>query len=211
MDPATMAAMAQMFGQAKDKFGGGLGSFLNGIFNDPRKPYAEAQRAYDPWMDQASGVLNPFVQEGQKGMGKYEDWLEGMKDPSAFINKMMGGYQESPYAKYLQDYAQRAGTNAASASGLIGSTPFMQASQENAAGIASKDMQDWLKNVLGINTQYGKGWGDIMGQGFNAAQGQANIFGQRGADEAKLAYGKEAAGQSRTGNIVGGLLSMFGF
>lgn len=208
MDPATMAMFAN---QAKNQFGGGLGSFLNGIFNDPRKAYAEAQRAYDPWMDRASGAYNPFYEEGQKGMGKYEDWLGSMENPWEFINNAMGKYQESPYAKYLQDYAQKAGTNAASASGLTGSTPFAQQMQQNAANISSQDMQNWLNQVLGINSQYGKGWGDIMNQGFNAAQGMANVFGQRAGDEAKMAYGKEAAGQSRTGNIVGGLLQMFGF
>lgn len=211
MDPATMAALASMFSGAKDNFGGGLASFLGNMFNDPRKPYAEAQRSYGPWADKAAGVYNPFYQEGQKGMGKFEDWLNGMKDPSGFINNLMGGYKESPYAKYMQDYATRAGTNAASASGLSGSTPFMQASQENAAGIASKDMQDWLGRVLGINTQLGQGWGDIMHQGFNAAQGMGNIFGNRARDEAELGYGKEAAGQSRGNGIIGGLLHMFGY
>lgn len=211
MDPATMAMLAQMAGNAQGNFGQGLSSLFSGIFTDPRRAFGEAQRAYDPWMDRASGALNPFVQEGQKGMGKYEDWLGGMSDAPGFINKMMGGYQESPWAKYMQDYAQRAGTNAASASGMVGSTPFMQASQQNAAGIASQDMDKWLQHALGINTQYGKGWGDIMGQGAQAAGQQANIFGQRAGDEAQMAYGKEAAGQSRTGNIIGGLLKMFGF
>jgi hypothetical protein len=211
MDPATMAALASMFGQAKNSFGGGLSSFLGGIFNDPRKAYAEGQRAYDPWSDKAAGVFNPFYQEGQKGIGKYEDWLGRMENPQDFINNLMGGYKESPYAKYLQDYATRAGTNAASASGLIGSTPFMQAAQENAAGIASKDMQDWLGRVLGINSEYGRGWGNIMNQGFNAAQGMSNVFGNRARDEAEMAYGKEAASQSRGNNIISGLLQMFGF
>lgn len=204
------AGAAQAAGDAWQQRLGGFGSLLNGLFNDPRQAYGDAQRSYDPWMQKATDAYNPFYQAGTEGIGKYQDWLGGMQDPSGFINNLMGGYQESPYAKYLQDYANKAGINAASASGLTGSTPWMQQSQQNAAGIASGDMQNWLSQVLGINSQYGQGWGNIMGQGFNAASGMANIFGQRAQDEAQLAYGKEAAGQSRTGNIVGGLLSMFG-
>lgn len=201
------------FGSGMDfgsNFGQGLSSFLGGVFTDPRRSFSEAQRSYGPWMDRASGVFNPFIQEGQKGMGRYGDFLEGMRDPSEFINKLMGGYQESPYSKYLKDYINRAGINAASESGLIGSTPYMQAAQENASGIVSRDMQDWLSRVLGISTQYGQGLGDLMRQGATAAGQQANIFGQRGADEALLSYGKESADHSRTGNIIGGLLKMFG-
>jgi len=188
---------------------GGLGSVLGGIFNDPRHAYAEGQRAYDPWMDRAAGAYNPFYQGGIEGMGKYKDWLNGMSNPQDFINNIMGGYQESPWARYQQQQAERAGTNAASASGLIGSTPWAQQMQQNAAGISSQDMQQWLANVLGINTQYGQGQQNLMNQGFNAAQGMGNIFGQRARDAAQMAYGKERAGDERSGNIIGGLLQMF--
>jgi hypothetical protein len=203
------ADFAQQAGQAWKSKLGGLGSLLGGIFNDPRHAYAEGQRAYDRNMDRAEGAYNPFYQSGIEGMGKYKDWLSGMSNPQDFINKLMGGYQESPYAKYLQQQAGAAGTNAASASGLIGSTPWAQQMQQNAAGISSGDMQDWLSRVLGINSEYGRGQQNLMGQGFNAAQGLGNIFGQNARDQAQMAYGKERAGDERSGNILGGLFQMF--
>ena len=42
-----------------------------------------------------------------------------------------------------------------------------------------------------------QGWGDIMHQGFNAAQGMGNIFGNRARDEAELGYGKELSNLNR--------------
>lgn len=185
---------------------GGLSSFLGGVLNDPRKAYANAERAYDPWSERASNAFNPFVNAGEGAIGPYQNWLSQMSNPVNFLNNLSSQYQESPYAKYLQQQVQRAGTNAASASGLIGSTPFLQQSQENAENISSRDMQNWLSQVLGLNTQYGQGWGNLIGTGLQAAGGQSNVFGQRAADEAALAYGKEAAGQSRNSNIIGGLL-----
>ncbi len=211
MDPATLAMLAQMFGQGMSKEGRGIGSILGNLFNDPRSPYAEAQKAYGPWMDKAGEAYNPFYKGGVDALGKYQGALDRMSNPSDFINNLMGNYKESDWAKYMQDYANKAGINAASASGLVGSTPYLQQAQQNAAGIASKDMQEWLQNVLGVNREYLGGQADIFGKGFGAAQGMANIFGQRGANEAQLAYDKERAGQDRNAGIIGGLLNMFGF
>ena len=80
-------------------------------------------------------------------MHDYQDWLQTQKDPSKFINDQMANYQESPYAHYLQQQSMRAGQNAASASGLSGSTPLMQQMQQNSGQIASGDMNQWLQNV----------------------------------------------------------------
>lgn len=213
MDPATLAMIAQMFsgmGKGLSSNAGGLGSIFGNIFNDPRHPYSEAQRAYGPWMDRASNAYNPFYKAGTDAIGKFQGGLDQMANPSDFINKLMGNYKESDYSKYLQDQAGKAGINAASASGMIGSTPFAQQMQQNAAGIASQDMNQWLQNVLGINRDYLSGYGDLMHQGFNAATGQSNIFGQRAGDEGNLAYAKERAANERGKGILGGLFSMFG-
>lgn len=184
---------------------GGLGDIFTNLFYNPSDPYRKAQRDYDFYMDKSANELNPFSEAGQKGLGGLEDWLSGMKDPQEFINKIMGGYQESPYAKYLQQQAQRAGINAGSATGMVGSTPWAQQMQENAAGISSKDMQDWLGRVLGLNTQYGAGQQHLADMGYNAARDKANIFGQRAGDEGRLEYQKELARQGRGGGILSGL------
>jgi hypothetical protein len=192
------------YGMFSDKMGG-LGSFLGNLFNNPADAYKKAGNAYRPWMNKAEGALNPFAQAGQQGMGNYQDWLAGMKDPSQFINQLMSGYSESPQAKYLQDTAMRAGQNAASADGTMGSTPFQQQSQLNATNIASGDIQNWLSRVLGINTQYGEGQNNLMGQGFNASMGLANLYQNRGQYEAGLGYGQEAGNQQRNQDMLGGL------
>lgn len=212
MDPQTMMMLANLFtGGGQGSGGSGFATLLNNMFNDRRKPFAEAERAYGPNMDRAAQAYNPFYQAGTQAMGNYQQGLDKMKDPTAYLNNLMGNYKESDYAKYLQDQTSKAGMNAASASGLIDSTPFAQQMQQNAAGIASQDMDKWLRNALGINKDYLTGQSDIYGKGLTAAQGMSNVFGQRAQDEAGLAYGKEAAGQAGSGGIIGGLLKMFGF
>jgi hypothetical protein len=133
-----------------------------------------------------------------------------MQDPSGFINKLMGGYQESPYAQNLQRQSRQAGTNAASASGLIGSTPFAQQMQQNAGNIASQDQNQWLQNVLGINSQYGQGQAGLMQQGQGAANSLTDLLNQYMQNKAQMAYGQESANQGQTGSLFSGLAGLFG-
>jgi len=189
-------------------FGGGIGQFIGGLFGDSDQPYEDAMDQYRQWAKRGEDVQNPFLKAGTGAIGNYQDWLNGMKDPSGFINNLMGKYQESPWAKYMQQQAMRAGNNAASASGLIGSTPFAQQMQQNAAGISSQDMQNWLGQVLGINTQYGAGNQYLMGQGANAANQLTNMFNQMGGRMGEAAYGAGAGRNQDRNNLWGGLFNI---
>jgi len=191
-------------------FGAGLGSFLGGLFNDYEAPYDEAGEAARPWYDRAAGEFEPYSQFGQRGMGKFEDWMNGMKDPSGFINNLMNNYQESPWSRFSKDQAMRGGMNAASAAGTIGSTPFSNEMAQQSAGISSQDMQNWLSQVLGINSQYGQGWQNAINTGANAAGGRANIFNNRGEMEAGIAGNKAAGRNQRWNDIFGGIGNMAG-
>lgn len=194
----------------KGMFGSGLGGFLGGLFGDSGKPYDEAMKQYQDWMNKSQGVQQPYLNAGTGAIGDYQDWLKGQKDPTKFINDIMGKYNESPYAHYLQQQSQAAGQNAASASGLMGSTPLMQQLQQNSSNIASGDMNQWLQNVLGINTQYGQGQKDLMGVGQNSANSLTNMYNNMGQKMGEAAYGKEAGKKNDFWNTIGGIGSMIG-
>ena len=199
----TMAFDSEMFGS-------GLGGFLGGIFGDSGKPYDKAMEQYQQWANKAQQTQQPYQQAGEGAIGDYQKWLQGQQDPSKFINDQMGKYQESPYARYMQQQSMNAGQNAASASGLMGSTPLMQQLQQNAGNIASQDQNQWLQNVLGINTQYGQGQQNLMTGGQNAANSLTNMYNQMGQNMGQAAYGKEAGKKQDFWNTIGGGLGMIG-
>jgi hypothetical protein len=191
-------------------FGSGLGGFLGGIFGDSGRPYDKAQQQYQQWTDKGQGTQQPFVDAGHGAIGDYQKWLQSQQDPSKFINDQMNNYQESPYAQYLQRQSQNAGQNAASASGLMGSTPMMQQMQQNSHDIASQDQNQWLQHVLGINTQYGQGQENLMNGGRGAANSLTNLYADTGHNMAEQAYNKEASKQNNFWNTIGGGVGMIG-
>lgn len=189
---------------------GGLGAILGGLFGNSDAPYKDAMKQYQKYFQGAQNFQNPFFNAGQQGMGNYQNWLQGQQDPSAFLNKLMGGYQESPFAKNLQQQSMRAGQNAASAEGTLGSTPMMQQAQQNAGQIASADQNQWLQNALGINTQYGQGQQNLMQGGQNAANQLSSLFSGAAGDMGNLAYGKRAGKNQDFMSILSGLFSPMG-
>src|ERR1043165_4147194 len=119
--------------------GNAFGGILGGMFGHSDKPYETAGQQYQQYGNMGRQTQMPFYQAGQQAIPAYQNWLQSQSNPSEFINSLMGNYQESPYARYLQQQSMRAGQNMASANGLSGSTPFMQQMQQNAANISSQD------------------------------------------------------------------------
>lgn len=191
-------------------FGSGMGGFLGGLFGNSGAPYDRAMDQYRQYGNAGRDAQMPYYNAGQGAMGDYQKWLQGQQDPSGFINNLMGQYKESPYAQYEQQQSLRAGQNAASASGLMGSTPMMQQLQQNAGNIASQDQNQWLQNVLGINKQYGEGQQDMMHGGQNAANSLTNLYGQMGDRMGQAAYGRQAGKQQDFWNTLGGIGGMIG-
>lgn len=191
-----------------NSFMNGAQGFFGGLFGDSGSPYKDAMKQYEKWAGKGEGAQNPFLDFGKRGMSGYEDWLGGMKDPSGFINHLMGGYQESPYAHYQQEQAMRAAQNQGSASGLTGSTPLTQFAQQNAQNISSGDMNQWLQNVLGINSQYGAGLNNQIGYGQHAADQLTGMYGDMGRQMGEGAFGRRAGQMQDRNNMWGGLFDI---
>lgn len=205
-----MGGMGDVFQQMGHQFWGGFPGIMQGMFGDSGRPYQRAGDAYKPYYEEAKGYQNPFFSAGQGAIPDFQKWLQGQQNPSGFINNLMGQYQESPYAHYQQQQGMRAARNMGSATGLTGSTPLMQQAQQNAQNISGQDMNQWLQNVLGINTQYGAGQSGLMGMGQHAGDYLSQLAGNAGEYMGGTAYGREAGRQQDQNSLWSGIAKMFG-
>lgn len=190
--------------------GGYLGQFLGGMFGNSGNPYQQAGNAYQQWAQKGINAQNPFYQGGLGGMGAYQAALGRMQDPNAFVKGIMANYQQSPWAKFETQQGLNAGSNAASASGTLGSTPFSQSQQQFAQGVSSQDMQNYLNSVLGANQSYLNGEGNLAGMGANAANQMSGMYGQMGTNMGQAAYGQQAGQNQDWNNMIGGGIGLAG-
>lgn len=204
--------MANTFGGGFNPQGflSGLGGLFGGLFGNSGAPYDAYSNEYKNYAGQGVNAQQPYYNAGTGAIKDYQDWLNKQKDPTGFINNLMGQYQESPYAHYLQQQSVNAGQNAASASGLSGSTPLMQQLQQNAGNISSQDQNQWLQNVLGINTQYGQGQNNLINGGRESANTLSNLYNQMGQNLGEAAYGRKAGKKQDFWNTLGGIGSLIG-
>jgi hypothetical protein len=191
-------------------FSSGIGSLFGGLFGHPGRAYDKEAEQYQKYANMGARQQQPYANAGNGALGNLQTWLEDQKDPMAFINQLMGGYSESPYAQYLQQQAQSAGENYGSANGLMGSTPLMQQMQQNAANISSQDQNKWLQNVLGINSQYGQGQQGLVNTGQTSANNLTNLYNNLGQNMGQVAYNKESSKQNNLWNTLGGIGSILG-
>jgi len=204
------AMMAQAGQQAGQQIGGSIPGFLQYFFGHSGAPYEAANKAYTPFYNQAKEQQNPFYQAGTGAIPQFQDWLGQMKDPSGFINNLMGKYQESPFAKFQQQQGMRAAQNMGSATGLTGSTPLQMQAQQNAQNISSQDMNQWLQNVLGVNNNYGSGLFNEMQGGQHSADMLSQLMQGAGEYRGGTAYGQAAGEQNDKSALWGALGKLFG-
>lgn len=186
----------------------GGAQFLGGMFGDSGSPFRDARKTLEDYLNQGKQTQNPFYQSGVNAIPQMQDWLSQMKDPSQFINNLMGKYSSSPWAKFQQDQSARRFGNAGSASGLTGSTPLAQFEQQSMQDISSQDQEKWLKNVLGINTEYGQGLTNEINTGSHAADQITELLKSMGVDIAGLAGSESAAKNKDSSDMWGGIYNI---
>ncbi len=175
----------------------------------------------EKYRQMATGGLQPWQQAGTQALSQYQQALSGMSDPTAYINQIMGSYQESPQAHQQMQSAVEAANAAASASGMLGSGAEQQALAQKAQQLTSADQQQYLQNIMGTQQQYLGGLGGLAGGGQQAAttmggwdigtgQNIANIMAQQAAARGQQEMAKGSGLSSLLGGLGTGLGYFFG-
>lgn len=190
-----------------NKYIPGGSQFLGGLIGSSQG-FDAASKALGQGWEQAQQYQKPFWETGVNALPQYNKWLQGMQNPSDYLNNLMGQYQQSPWAKFQTQQGIRAANNAGSASGLIGSTPLAQSTADYARNISSQDQNNWLQNVLGINNLYGQGQFNLANIGQNSANSLTNYLGDYSRAQAEAQAKSADAGQNDMFNMIGGGLSL---
>lgn len=187
-------------------------SILDSIFGGKKEdPMKEANK----YLGQIPGVAHqgydPYVNAGQDASGRTKSTYESlMSDPSAFINSLMKNYQPSEGYQFQKGQLMKDMGNTAAAGGIAG-TPLDQMNQaEGAQGLLSKDMQQFLQNVLGVfNTGLG-GEEGIATRGYDASGKLTDAVGSSLNQQGGLAFQNAQQNNSDRGTWIQNLAKALG-
>jgi hypothetical protein len=177
-------------------------------FMHPERPYQAAQDQMQQYYGQAQGALQPYMDFGTQAGGGLSEAMQNLLHPETLQAEWMKSYETSPQALQMQEQAKQSGLGAASAMGLMGSSPALQAIQQGESQIGARDRQSYLDSLM---DKYKTGIG--VGQGmFGAGAGAAGQLGQQSMNMGNimggLAAGEQAAGGGMLGQLLGGGLNL---
>ncbi len=153
----------------------------------PQQGYQDAQDQLNQYYGQAQNYLGPYANEGQSMYPGLAQQQNALINPGQLENQWAQSYQESPYAKQLQQQAQSNGLNAASSMGIMGSSSALNAIQGGTTAIGNADRQQYLNDLM-QKYMAGAGIGEnIYGAGANAAGRMGQNAMQQGQNSAQMA------------------------
>jgi hypothetical protein len=155
--------------------------------------YKNPADAAMPYLEQVPDTVTPYYTPyRQMGMGaaalSFPQYGRMSVDPEGYYADIMGGYTESPGAQYQQQQLQKSMSGTSAAGGYTG-TPYDQQQQaEQIQGIISRDQQQYLNNILGIQKTGLGGEQHFFDVGYSASDTLAQMLASNLAQEAGVAF-----------------------
>ncbi len=186
-------------------------SILSKLFSGGGDPAAAASKYTDQIPGEAHKAYDDYITGGKESGGNAHQAFEDMmKDPQGFINKIMGGYQESDAYKYNKEKLGTAMSNTAAAGGIAG-TPLDQMNQgENLQKLLSADQQQWLQNVLGRYDTGLKGEEDEATRGYDATGKLNDVIGSNLNQQGTMAFNSAQQKTQQRNAMISALMKAIG-
>ena len=191
---------------------GGIGAGLAGMLSGGgSNPYKGAQKYYNQIPGTISPYFQPYINAGQQALPQLQQQFGNlMNDPTAMMNQIGKGYQQSPGFEFQSHMAQNAANNSAAAGGMSG-TPANQYNSANMVnGLANQDYYNYLNHGL---QQYGMGLQGMQGinqMGYGASDTLAEALSHNLMNQGNMAFSGQAAQNQNQGSMWGDLFGGIG-
>lgn len=186
-------------------------SWLTDFFKGGKNPADAAM----PYLNQIPGMeksyLEPYINRGNEASNALTPQFNEMtKDPAAFLENIMKSYTPSRSYQLRLGESERAAGNSAAAGGMRGSLNDITNESRIADSLLGEDMQQWLKNVLGIQKEGTEGLGHESDTGFSASTGLTSDLSNVLGTQAGLAFQGQANQNQSRSDLLSGLIKAFG-
>ena len=177
-------------------------------WSHPGRAYKKAGQVEAENFNKSQQFRNPAIEHGEEAYKTYNDMYNKLAHPEDLQSDWASHYEKSPYAQNLQQEALGQGMDAASASGLGGSSAAIANIQKGGADIMQKDRQQYMDDMM---KKYLAAMGigsDIYGKGTSMASNAANAQQQHGEWNAQNQFNQNNAGGNKFGDIASSIPAM---
>ena len=186
------AALPGVFGRGRGGGGGGGGGGAGENPADAARPYLnQIPNVVEPYYD-------PFIKSGREAEAINNPIYGRMaQNPAEFLDEIMRRYNPSEGYRFKEREMARAAQNSAAQGGFSGTRNDQMSQADMIRGLLGDDMQEYIKNILGIQG------GGLQGQelrterGYNASAGLADTLANTLMSQGSLGF---QGGQQRLEN-----------
>lgn len=163
-----------------------------------------------PYLNQIPGqtqqYMQPYMQAGQSTLPYLQQqYGQLMQDPSARLNQIGAGYQQSPGLNFAIQKALEASGRGAAASGMAGSPQHQEQNIDLATGYANRDYENFMNHALGLYGGGLSGGQNLVSGGQRAGQSMADMIAQTLAQQGNLAFQGQAQQNQNRNDMFGSL------
>lgn len=186
-------------------------SWLSDFFNGGKNPADAAMPYLNQIAPTVKGYYDPYIGYGKEAYNALNPSITQMgKDPTAFLENIMSKYEPSRAYKLREEEASRAAGNSAAAGGMRGSLTDIKNQARIADSLLGDDMQQWLQNVMGIQTKGQEGLSHLFDTGYNASGALSGDLSNILGTQAGLAFQGQANQNKSRSDLLSGLIQAFG-
>jgi hypothetical protein len=166
---------------------------LDDLFGGGKNPADSAMPYYNKIPGIEHNTYDPYVNRGNEAYNNFNPIYQRMSsDPQGFIDSLMGGYIKSKDYQLKNDELTRAAGNTAAAGGMRGSINDIKNQSRITDSLLGEDMQNWLKNVLGVQDRGLQGEQHLYDTGFDASRDLAGDLSNTLGTQGTLAFQGQA-------------------
>jgi hypothetical protein len=157
--------------------------------------YTNPATAAMPYLNQIPQYFNSYFNAGQKALPQLLGTYSSMATPGGATNnynQLASSFTASPGYQYNVDQATQGANAAAAAGGQAGSPAEQQALAGQISGISAQDFNNYMAQVMGLQSQGLQGLSGINQMGYEAGSDLSRNL----QSQAMLAY-KGQAGQNQ--------------
>ncbi|CAB4127665.1 hypothetical protein UFOVP93_3 [uncultured Caudovirales phage] len=186
-------------------------SWLSDFFKGGKNPADAAMPYFNQIPGMEKGYYDPYINEGREASNTLKPQFNQLtQDPAGFLEQLMGKYQPSRDYQLRNDEARRSAGNTAAAGGMRGSLNDISHEARISDSLLGADMQQWLNNVLGLQTKGFEGLEHTGDEGFKASGALAgdlsNVLGTQGT----LAFQGQANQNQSRNDLLSGIIKALG-